>query len=187
MEQKPNQPTLTNKNIPQPGTGITTGGGQTPTKPLPLVARPLAGPEYTNVRWKNPQLSGRYILREDPGRNGSHLRYSQALAMGFRPATVDDAEVPGLTATNGHFINGDLILMCMPKEKYDSALLYKDQLARKKADPRNLTQATRNDIRFRNNPAYRVAVYQPGGPEAQDMGAPAEFIGPRADVPEPGA
>lgn len=180
---------VTSANLAQPGSGVVTGtpgGRQVVVKSAaPLVARPLGGPEFTNVRWKNPEVTGRWVLRADPGKNGSTLRFDQAQAQGFRVATPSDAEVPGLSPIEGKYIVGDLILMCISKAIYDGAVLFNKQQAEFRANPRTVMQAARNEMRFRNNPerGYEVATYIPGKGEAEEPGGGANLSG-RPDMPE---
>jgi hypothetical protein len=182
-------PAVTSGNLPQPGSGVVTGtpAGRSAVvrTPAPLVARPLGGPEFTNVRWKNPEVTGRWVLRSDPGKNGSTLRFDQAQAQGFRVATPADADVPGLSPIENKYIVGDLILMCISKAIYDGAVLFNKEQAEFRANPRTVMQAARNELRYRNRPelGHEVATFVPGKGEADEPGGGASLYG-RPDLPE---
>lgn len=90
-----------------------------------ITARRLTPPNCFGIKTKNPGLSFRWINRA----SGGGRRVEEHKALGFRVAAPTDCEFPGLQPVNGQFINGDLILMCISKEKYLGALKYNHELA----------------------------------------------------------
>lgn len=192
-----NEPTLTSKNLPVPGTGVITGapGKSTPgaqQSPAAVVisdkeikAKPLMDPQFTNVISKNPNLSFRWVMREDPGnRAGGTLRYGQMSAVGFEPATPLDCTVPGLSPRDNRWIYGDVILMKMPRDKYIGALKANEQNSINKVSARNLKRSTRAQIgRPRHLPDDSLGVFGTEPGEVYDSQGAVD-MGPKQDAVE---
>jgi len=141
----PVAPTLTSKNLPKPPAAPLSDAAkaqqaaaaqqQVVARPLPIVAKPLGMPQFDQVVSKNPNLSFRWVLRTLRGDSGhENLRYDQMCAAGFRPATPLDCVVKSLVPRENHWLNGDLILMCIPRVDYEGALLWNQQQAERKAN-----------------------------------------------------
>lgn len=90
-----------------------------------LFARPLNNPDFEQVLPKNPNLRFRWINRDAP--EGRSIRFSQAQTQGFVPAIPSDVKNPDVVKPylrDGHYINGDIILMKIDRRAYDGALRY---------------------------------------------------------------
>jgi hypothetical protein len=131
-------PTVTSKNLPgakPPAVDNLTGKEAQSILPPPAVdyaeipdelieARPLVDPGWAEIKWKNSNLSGRWVYCH--GERGG-LRFQEMRALGFRAAKDTDAEVPGVLFEDGVFRKGDTVLMVMDKSRYLGALKFKEE------------------------------------------------------------
>lgn len=101
-----------------------------------IIAAPLNAPDFTNLNPVNPGVSFRWVMHTLFKQDGSQnsIRYEEAKSQGFEIARKEDIKNPPMAyAVDGgiKFINGDLILMKIPRRTYEGALLWKDQQAAK--------------------------------------------------------
>lgn len=123
-----------------------------------IVARPLMVPEVCSIRVKNTEYQYRWVNKA--GRNGA--MYMQRRAQGFTNATTDDVDIMAgdSVATNGEITAGDVILMKIRKDLYDSAMKWNMEKA-------NLLQRSRgmylknasNDVNS-DSVAVKVSIAQ---------------------------
>lgn len=132
------QPTITSKNLPQPGQAAPT----TPTPAAPakqvlykdIIAKPLRTPNFINLKPRNPNISIRWV-NCSVGEKESKLRFNQAQAQGFEcvePKDVMDelgGPCPSALIRDNRVIYGDLILMKMARVDYIGALKYNEERA----------------------------------------------------------
>lgn len=134
----PKIPTITSANVPQTipeGAKPPVVDGAAAEAFIPdeqIEARPLTMPDFINIKPKNPNHSLRWVVFK-VGKDESSLRYEQALAQGFRNATVDDVQKvsPAYIRDGGkRLVNGDVILMLHSRQAYVGALKRKDEQAK---------------------------------------------------------
>lgn len=95
-----------------------------------IIARSLATPDFINVKSKGNNLAFRWINYKA----GDGLRYSQAVAQGWKNATPTDCTIagegiPAVYQRDGKIINGDLLLMKHDRATYLGALKNKHEQA----------------------------------------------------------
>jgi len=112
-----------------------------PVKWENIVAKPLVSQDFTSVKPKNPNLAF-YWGNRHVGEPTGH-RIDELLAVGFRPATPNDCEVPGLSSQDNKFIRGDLMLLCIAKDLYLGALKYNQEVSTQRL---NLATAAKRGI-----------------------------------------
>lgn len=120
----PSQPTITSANLPrEPIKNASV------IDDADIVAKPLVGADFTNLRPANPNHSLRWGNRVA----GGGARYDQLKAMNFRNALVADIHketpVPVHYQKDGAIINGDLILMLIDRRDYVGQLKLNEQNA----------------------------------------------------------
>lgn len=119
-------PVITSANLPKPPAPAAS-----PTAVVhddDIVAKPL-GSGFRDIRPANPAMSLRWINRVA----GSGARFDQAKAEGYHVCHEGDIskETPPAAhwKKDGAFIDGDLILMMMPKVDYIGAIKQNEQNA----------------------------------------------------------
>lgn len=92
-----------------------------------IVARPLMVPEVCSIKVKNSEYRYRWVNRDGQGGRV----YMQRKAQGFLNATLEDVELLGGDAQSkdGEIRAGDLVLMKIRADIYDSAMKYNMQKA----------------------------------------------------------
>jgi hypothetical protein len=152
------QPTITSANLPsaKPPVVDNIRGNEASSIPAPPVqdfpvisddmieARPLVAEGWENIKYKNPNLAGRWIYCS--GGKGN-TRFDEAQATGYRVAKDTDCEVPGVPYRDGAFRKGDVILMVMDRNRYIGALKYKEQQSLLLSGRRDRTNQIRPAIR----------------------------------------
>lgn len=135
------EPTVTSKNLPKPPVAVpppvAQGAAQVPDEE-PIVAKPLATPDFINLKKKNPNIELRWVNRVAGTVSGQPgQRVDQMLATGFAFATPHDVEVPASMLNNGKITHGDLVLMKHDRRTYQGALKYNEERARKQGSRDN--------------------------------------------------
>lgn len=131
-----------------------------------IVAKPLVGNDFTNVKPKNPNLSFYYAYT---GGNPPGTRISQLEAVGFRVATPVDCEVPGLKARENKWINGDLLLLCIAKADYLGALKYNSEVARSRTESKVAAAKGIQGMTSKMFGKNKLAFHQPSSEEKQAL------------------
>lgn len=132
------QPTVTSANVPaQPVAPVIIDDSD-------IVAKPLVGADFTNLRPSSPNNSLRWVNRSA----GGGARFDQMKAMGFRSAVAIDilGEVPKSLLRDGSIINGDLILMVIAKVDYVGQLKLNRERAMKRVSRRNTLETGRREL-----------------------------------------
>jgi hypothetical protein len=86
-----------------------------------VEAKPLSAPAIDQIKSKNPNLSFRWVNRSC-GTQTPNLRFEQAQAQGFVPATVNDCVPPPGSLQDGIIRFYDVILMKIDKRKLLGAM-----------------------------------------------------------------
>ena len=135
---EPPVPTMTSASLesPEDPRDLYEGrGGYAPAPELAenITARPMSAPSFTNI---TPSIMGRGLSFR--WMFTDIRRQSQVRAQGWRNATSKDIEGGGTNPYSieggSKFVDGDLILMCIAKERYLGALRYKHDVAARLAD-----------------------------------------------------
>lgn len=142
-----------------------------------LEARPLVEPDFINVPAANPDTSFRWI--EFKARDG--FRFHQALAQGWLVATRTDVK-PGYLSPytregGSKFINGDLILMKISRQRYLGALKYRHQISAAMSDPSVLKA-----ISVKQGEASIANDVMRAGPDSRGMAKLGVFAPGAADL-----
>ena len=125
-----------------------------------IVARPLMAPEVCSVRVKNHEYRYRWVNKS--GRNGQI--YMQRRAQGFTNATSDDVELLGgdAVANSGEITAGDLILMKIRADLYDSAMKYNMQKAYAQTRARGMwVEGASSDVHSDSTPQRHSVSQEP--------------------------
>jgi hypothetical protein len=132
---KPASPAITSKNLPpqQPVVDKELSYGE-------IEAKPLRAPNLVNLVPRQPNMS-LYFGNRAVGERESGMRYDQLIAMGFVPAKPDQVwmrndgkllPIPPSMVRDGRIMQGDVILLIMPKADYVGALKWNEQSARQR-------------------------------------------------------
>lgn len=204
--EAPKQPTITSANLPKPPIGgqqapQVAKAAAPPTAQLPVYdssiikAVPLADPDFSNLRPKNPMH--RLYWSNRGYQNGFRVNYRQA--QGFRLARKEDlANLPldehgnsYMCDPSGAIINGDLVLMIIGKNAYEGALLHNHNQAIRRGsrfgqvhqnwktgpngelvpvgEPTDVVRATIDETRASPMQKAKIRAFVPGAAELEGM------------------
>jgi hypothetical protein len=121
-----------------------------------VVARPLMVPEVCSLRVKNTEYRYRWVNRDGQGGR----IYSQRRSQGFINATHDDVEVLAGDAydKDGEIRAGDLILMKIRADLYDSAIKWNMQKAHTFANMRGVSLEGASSNVFADDKPRRASI-----------------------------
>lgn len=126
-----------------------------------IIAKPLMVPEVCSVKVKNLEYRYRWVNRDGMGGRV----YMQRRAQGFLNATDKDVEVMGgdVQSKDGEIRAGDLILMKIRADLYDSAIKANMVRARVLGNARGLYQeGGSQDVMSDDAPNRRTVAADPG-------------------------
>jgi len=123
-----------------------------------IVARPLSAPEVCSVHVKNLEYQYRWVNRSAKG----GLMYQMRRAQGFTNATTDDVDLLGgdVSAGNGEITAFDLILMKIPKARYEEAMKFNMEKAFALTRARGIYMDGANSDVMSDQTPKRVSVAQ---------------------------
>jgi hypothetical protein len=141
-----------------------------------IIAKPLMVPEVCSVHIKNTEFRYRWVNRD--GLGGRF--YMQRRAQGFLNATTNDVEVLGgdVQDKDGEIRAGDLILMKIRADLYDSALKSNMVKANVLSNARGFyMEGGSSDVNSDATPSRKTIAAEPGN----KTGMAASFIPTNAD------
>jgi hypothetical protein len=166
---------ITQQNLPasQRGAAVEID----PSDPYPnVVGKPLAMPDFVDIKPKNPLLTIRWCNRVA----GEGQRMDQVTYAGFRPAKPDEvvmkngSPLQASLVRDGKIIYGDLQAMIIDKASYDGALKYNWQRAVQRMKPGNVRETGKQELKkvlseagVRSDLSKKLSTFQPSDAEIE--------------------
>lgn len=170
--------TITSQNIPG-------RGGQTPQQVAAaariksqapelddsIVAQPLQSPDSDGIVLKDKSMELRWV-NYSVGEKESSLRFHQMKAAGYivvRPDDIENGLSIAYETSDGKIINGDVILMMIPKKIIQAAKKFSWEKAMRRRGRANAASAARDvfagDLKGPANQLRKISTFVPGQAE----------------------